>query len=182
MEDDAFYRVEITLPGCALECLHGGLISRVPAGADSIRGEVDVLGVVLVINARHQEADNMHLRDAAVAGQLAHHLAISLFGRYLLHQLADDMAQAVALLLTGDMAGDPTRILNVFLPVKNFPDCARHRPRRIPQVNREDKRVSARIVVEDHLGWRIGENAAVPIELVIDAYGWKRQVAELQMP
>jgi hypothetical protein len=139
MEDDAFDRVKVAFPWRALERVHGGLISRVPAGGDSVGREVDVLGVVLIVNARHQQADNMHLRDAAVAGQLAHYLAISLFGRYLLHQLTDDVAQAVALLLASDMARDATRVLNVFLPVKNLPYRARHRPSRVPQVNGKDK-------------------------------------------
>lgn len=51
MEDNAFDRVEVTLPGRALERFHGGFIPGVPAGADPVCGKVDILGVVLVVNA-----------------------------------------------------------------------------------------------------------------------------------
>ena len=37
----------------------------------------------------------------------------------------------------------------------------------------EDQRIAPRIVVEDRLGRRIGENSAVPIELAVDANGRK---------
>ena len=78
------------------------------------------------------------------------------------------------LLLPRDMAGDAARILDVLLPVQHLPDRARLRPVRVPHVHREDQRRAARIVLEDHFGRRVGENAAVPIELAVDAHRRKR--------
>ena len=42
------------------------------------RAEVDVLGVVLVVEARRQQPHDMHAGQAAVAGQLAHGRAAAL--------------------------------------------------------------------------------------------------------
>ena len=42
-------------------------------------------------------------------------------------------------------------------------------------MHREDQRVLARIVVEDRLGRRVGEDAAVPVELAVDAHRRKRR-------
>ena len=46
---------------------------------------------------------------------------------------------------------------------------------RVPHVHGEDQRVAARVVVEDHLGRRVGEDAAVPVELAVDAHGRERR-------
>ena len=46
---------------------------------------------------------------------------------------------------------------------------------RIPQMHGEDQRVLARIVVEDRLGRRVGEDAAVPVELAVDAHRRERR-------
>ena len=84
--------------------------------------------------------------------------------------------------LAGDVAGDPARILDVFLAMRDLPHRLRLRPDRVPHVHGEDQGVAARVVVEDHLGRRIGENAAVPIELAVDAHGreGRRQCARCQ--
>ena len=42
-------------------------------------------------------------------------------------------------------------------------------------MNREYERVAAGTVVEYHLGWRIGEDAAIPIVFAVDTDGWKRR-------
>ena len=42
-------------------------------------------------------------------------------------------------------------------------------------MNGEDQRVAARIILEDRLGRRVGENSTVPIELAVDADGRERR-------
>jgi hypothetical protein len=81
----------------------------------------------------------------------------------------------MGLLLARDVARNAARVLNVLLTVENFPDRLWHWPLRIPQVNGEDEGVAARIVVENHFSRRIGKDAAIPIEFVIDTDGWKRR-------
>src|SRR5207253_2031417 len=84
------------------------------------------------------------------------------------NQLADDAAQSMRLLLPGDVARDAARVLDVLLTMENFPDRLRHRPLRIPQVDRKNERVAAGAVVEDDLRRRVGKDAAVPVEFAID--------------
>src|SRR5215470_9384832 len=72
-----------------------------------------------------------------------------------------------------DMTRDAARILNVLVAMEHLPDALRLRPHRIPHVHGEDEGAMTRVVVEDRLGRRVGENSAVPIELAIDAYGRK---------
>ena len=80
-----------------------------------------------------------------------------------------------ALALAHDVVGDAARILNVLLAVQHLPDGLRLLAHRVPQMHGEDQRVAARVVVEDALGRRVGEDAAVPIELAVDAHGRERR-------
>src|SRR5262245_2518201 len=91
----------------------------------------------------------------------------------IIDQLRHHVAQLVDLPLSRDMTRDTARILNVLLAVEHLPDALRLRPHRIPHVHGEDEGAMTRVVVEDRLGRRVGENSAVPIELAIDAYGRK---------
>ena len=52
----------------------------------------------------------------------------------------------------------------------------------LPEMHREDQRVAARMIVEDALGRRVGENAAVPIELAVDAHRRERPAAARRRP
>ncbi len=90
-------------------------------------------------------------------------------------EFVDDVAHVMHLPLPRDVARDAAGVLDVLLPVEHLPDRVRLLAHRIPQMHREDQRVLARIVVEDRLGRRVGENAAVPIELAVDAHGRKRR-------
>ena len=142
---------------------------------DARRTEVDVLGVVLVFDARGQQPHDMHAREAAPAGQLAHGLAVADVLRDMAEQFLDHMAQTMGLHLAGDVAGYAARVLDVLLAMRDLPHRLRLWPDGIPHVDGEDQRVAARVVVEDDLGRRVGENAAVPIELAIDADGRERR-------
>src|SRR5215472_4811592 len=79
----------------------------------------------------------------------------------------------MGLALPHDVVADAARILNVLVAVENLPNGLRLFSCGVPQMHREDQSVAARIVLEDALGWRIGKDAAIPVELAVDAYGGK---------
>ena len=83
------------------------------------------------------------------------------------------MAQSVGLLVSRDLACDPAGILDVLVAVEDFRHRAWLGADRIPEVDGEDQRVPARVVVKHHLGRRVGEDAAVPVQLAVDAHGGK---------
>src|SRR5260370_40021857 len=89
------------------------------------------------------------------------------------NQLRAQVAQLVNLTLFRNMTRDAARVLDVLLSVEHLPDGLWLRSNRVPHVHRENQGVATRVVVEDCLGRRVGENSAVPIELAIDANGWK---------
>src|SRR6516165_2657859 len=96
----------------------------------------------------------------------------------MLGKLRDDMAQAMRIPLPSDMIGDAARILDVLLPVQYLPDRVGLRPRGIPHVDRKDQRIAPRMVIEDGLGRRVGEDPAIPVEIAVNANGresrWQR--------
>ena len=114
---------------------------------------------------------DMHLRPAAIFGQVLDDRMVAFLLRYEFHQLRDDVTQLVHLALLRNVVCNPARILDVLLTVEHLPDRFRFGPHRIPHMHGKDQAVSARIVVEDRLGRRIGKNAAVPIKLAVDANG-----------
>src|SRR5262249_59031529 len=77
----------------------------------------------------------------------------------------------MGLALPHDVVADAARILNVLVAVENLSNGLRLFSCGVPQMHREDQSVAARIVLEDALGWRIGKDAAIPVELAVDAYG-----------
>ena len=97
----------------------------------------------------------MHLRPAAAACEFAYSRILPHTFGQLLDQLADDVAQAMGLLLSHDVARDPARVLDVLLAIEDFEDRIRLLAFRIPQVDRKDQRVAPRVILEDHLGWRV---------------------------
>src|SRR5205807_2318210 len=100
--------------------------------ADSRWREIDIFSVVFIFEARRQKAHNVHLRYAAVAGQLAHGLALAHIIWNVAGKLAHHMAQSMSLLLPGNMACNAARVLDVLLTVEHFPDRTRFRACRIP--------------------------------------------------
>ncbi len=69
------------------------------------------------------------------------------------------MPQLVGLALTSNVARDPTRILDLLVAVEDLPDGLRLVSGRMPEMHGENERVAARVIVEDALGRRVGENA-----------------------
>src|SRR5829696_7242910 len=87
------------------------------------------------------------------------------------------MAEAVDLLLPHDVGDGAARILDVLLAVEDLPHGFRLATFRVPDMDGEDHAAAARHVVEHRLDRRIGEDAAVPVELAVDTHGgegrWK---------
>ena len=83
------------------------------------------------------------------------------------------MAKPVRLALAQDVARDPARILDVLGAVQNLPDGLGLLSRRVPEMYREDDRVAPGLIVEDALRRCVGEDAAVPIKLAVDAHRGK---------
>src|SRR6516164_1672378 len=63
--DDALDRVGRDAPRRALDHSHRVGTAGVAANADAVRREVDVLGVVLTLDARCEQVGDVHLRAAA---------------------------------------------------------------------------------------------------------------------
>src|SRR5262245_16805497 len=72
VEDHPFERIEFALPGRALDC--GARVGEpgLPTHPDPRCAEIDVLRVILVFEPRRKQSDHVHLRQASIAGELAH--------------------------------------------------------------------------------------------------------------
>ena len=117
----------------------------------------------------------MHARKASVGRHGAHGLASANIVWQQLGQLANDVAQAVDLRLARNVSGDAAGVLDVLLPVQHLPDGLWLAANGVPQVHGEDQRVDARVLVEDDLRRRVGKDAAVPVQLAVDAHGRERR-------
>src|SRR5438874_430104 len=122
VHDHAFHRVDLGLPRRALDHTLRVGDAGLPARADAAGREVDVLEVVLAVQRRREKAHDMHEGAAAPRGELAAFRAVLLFAWKLPGELADDVAQAVDLLLARDVAVGAARVLDVLLPAHHLPD------------------------------------------------------------
>ena len=107
VKDDTLNRIKLAPPGRLFERSCRCCVACLPARADPGRTEIDVLGMVFVLDTRRQQAHNVHLCLTAISSKLSHRLAISQFGRNLLNKLANNVAQSMGLLLSGNVAGYP---------------------------------------------------------------------------
>src|SRR5262245_33575464 len=107
VQDNALEGIEAAFPGCRGDRGLRVAVTRLPAPGDTLTAEIDVLAVILMGEAWRQQPHDVHLRRAAEAGKLgdAGRRALRLGNKA--HQFLDDMAQAMRLLLAGDVRGDP---------------------------------------------------------------------------
>src|SRR5207245_7733114 len=70
MQDDPFQRVARVVPRRPLQRAPGVAIARLPAKANPGRPEIDVLGVVFIVQPRGEELHDVHAREAPVLGQI----------------------------------------------------------------------------------------------------------------
>jgi MFS family permease len=156
MKNDALHGIGTFLPRCLHERLPGVLVAGPPAHGDAGGSEIDILGVALVLKARSEEANEMHLCCASIAGESPHRRRVTDLLRHSRDEFRDHMAQPVHLALAGDMRGHAARILDVLLAVIYVPDSRWRRPHRVPHMHREDQRVAAGNILENGLGRRVG--------------------------
>src|SRR5262245_2765662 len=97
MQDDAVEQAELTDPRLAPERAHRVGVTCLPALTNASRREVDVLGVVLVLEPRAQQPDHVHPRVAVIPGQFLVERVVLFVFRNVFEQLRDDMPQLVRL-------------------------------------------------------------------------------------
>lgn len=85
----------------------------------------------------------------------------------------DDMAQAMSVLLPGDVRRKSAGILHVFVTVDDVIDGLRFGAIGIPHMCRKYHRVAAWVVIENHFAGGVGKNAAIPVQIAIDANRWE---------
>src|SRR5260221_2890934 len=134
VDQRALQRIDVADPGLLGDDPLGMLVARLPAAADAGAREIDVLGVVLAVEPRRQQAHEMHRGGAAVAQEFAHFRIGALLVGEPIAKLADDVAQAMDLLLPHDVAFAAARVLDVLLPAEHLPDGAGAGAGRLPQL------------------------------------------------
>src|SRR5258705_6505271 len=90
VQDDAFERVAIVVPCGPLHSPHRIAIACLPALTNATRAEVDILGVIFIIEPRRQQPYDVHLCPAAVLGQVLDDRVVALTLGYEPHQLRYD--------------------------------------------------------------------------------------------
>src|SRR5574338_1372989 len=70
MDEDASQRIDLAIPGLLLDRAPHVVVAGLPAPADAIGTEIDVLGVVLAIEPRGQQPNQMHGGAAAIGREL----------------------------------------------------------------------------------------------------------------
>src|SRR5262249_14361748 len=72
--------------------------------------------------------------------------------------------------LPHNVTGNAARVLDVFLPIKDLPDCFWLRTRGVPKMHGEDQRIAPWFILKNAFRRRVRENTAVPVELSVNAY------------
>src|SRR5215471_1146096 len=70
VQDDALERIARIVPRRPLQGTPGVGIARLPAQANPRRAEIDILGVVFVVQPGREELHDVHARQAAILGQV----------------------------------------------------------------------------------------------------------------
>src|SRR2546425_11557327 len=132
MDDHAFHRVDRLLPGLAREHLLRVGVAGLAARGDAGGREVDVLAVVVALELGREEAHDMHGGAAAVTGMALDVGVAALLLGQVMRELADDVAQAVDLLVARDVAVGAARGLDVLPAAGHGPERLRLRGPGVP--------------------------------------------------
>src|SRR5215471_3884130 len=139
VQNDAFERVACIVPGRAAQCTDRVGITGFPAQANARRAEIDILGVVFIVQARCEQSDDMHACQAAILGQILHQRVLAGVLGDQFDQFGNPVAQLVHLTLSRDVTRDAARVLDVLVPVEHFPDRLGLWSHGIPHMHREDQ-------------------------------------------
>src|SRR3981189_1862819 len=104
MDDHARQCVDRAFPRLVFEDLPRMVMAGLPASFDAGAREVDVLGVVLAIEAGQQEPHQVHERAAAILREILPDRIVAQLRRQALGEFPHDVAQAMDLRLAGDVA------------------------------------------------------------------------------
>src|SRR5215472_17084623 len=118
VQDDALERIARVVPRRPPQRTPRVGIARLPAQANPRRAEIDVLGVVFVVQSGPEELHDVHARQAAILGQVLDDRTIAGVIWHQSDQLRDHVAQLVDLTLSRNMTRDAARILNVLVAVE----------------------------------------------------------------
>ena len=171
VQQHAVEDAELAEPRLALERAVGVGIACLPPRADARRREVDVLGVGLIVEARREQPHHMHARVAVILRKLLVQRIPPLLLGHVFQSLV---------MTWRSLCASRWRTMWLAMRLEYWMSLCRLRISqmvvgliacRVPQMHGEDQRVPPRMIVEDALGRRVGEDAAVPIKLAVDAHG-----------
>src|SRR5437762_12665073 len=121
VDDHALDGVDRRTPRSSFQHPFGVSVAGLPTRANTRRREVDVFGVILAVDLRRNQTDDMHRRLASPRRKLLHVGRLAQFFGNVLRKLANDVTQVMDLFLPSDVAAIAARILNVFLPAHHLP-------------------------------------------------------------
>ena len=150
-------------------------ITRLPAGLDSARCEIDIFALVFAFEPGREQAHQVHVGTTPPGKQFLYSVFIQRLMRQIAGQVVDDMPQMVQLALVLDMMFGAARKLDILLPAADFPQGGRHRPADVPESHGKDQRVPPRIVVKHHFNGGVGINPAIPVPVVANPDRGKRR-------
>ena len=88
---------------------------------DAVGAEVDVLGMILALEARREQPDQMHRAAAAIGRELGDHRIAHCLLRQARGQLAHHVPEAMQLLLARHVAEAAAGILDILVPRHDLP-------------------------------------------------------------
>src|SRR5262249_29264166 len=127
--------IDVRFPGRCLERPAGVAETGCPTPLNAVSTEVDVLGVIFAVEARREQAHDMHASEASIVRHLADELRLSFRLWNPFGQFGNDVAEAVDLFLSLYVGNRSARILNFLLTMHDPPDALGLRAIWVPNVN-----------------------------------------------
>ena len=116
----------------------------------------------------------MHLSQTTISREFLDLRFGALGGWQARGQFGDDMPQAMNLLLPHDMAVRPACVLDILMAVQHVRDRVGIGTVGTPEMHGENQSAAAGIVIEHCFDGGVRQDAAVPIEFVVDQHRRKR--------
>src|SRR4051812_29293636 len=104
MQDESLQRVELAAPWRLLDRIHGVSVARFTPLTDPVGAEVYVLGMVLILEGRGKQPNDVHRRRAAITLELCHRSVLCRALRHHCAELGDDVTHSMQLPLARDMS------------------------------------------------------------------------------
>ena len=91
VQNHAFQRVAFIFPGAPLKRTPCMRIARLQSRSNAGRAEIDILGMIFIVQPRSQQAHNVHARSAAVFRQVLHDRVAEARLRHELRELGEEV-------------------------------------------------------------------------------------------